>query len=485
MFRLLIRLGGISLFLVAMFWSAPSCSSESECKFDADCPTLNSRCVSGSCIEQEASPGESTSPDGPPVQVECQDGHQKLCYSGGDTNPQGICRVGKQFCQNNKWGPCVDEVTPKDSEDCNGLDDNCNGTVDEGCDCKPQENKDCYTGPAGTDGKGLCTKGKQTCASSGKWGPCEGSVSPTTEECNNSDDDCDGSVDEDLSQPCYSGKSGTEGVGACKGGKKLCIQGKWDTKCTDEVAPTTEICNNNVDDDCDGTVDEATGRAVSFTGNNQYIQVSHNNELNLTGSFTIELWYNTSGLGSRALMILVNKHKYKVDDSGYHLKITSGNLCKFSWWRPNDGDEIDLGACPVNKWAHIALVYDKRTNKIRFYVDGKLSKDFAPKAINLERNSFPLVFGTETNSANDVGFRGKLASVRISRFARYSGATIATPCTFTNDNSTVGLWNLDDGGGKQVKDLSALKNDGTLVGPVWDSGRSCNSAKQGEGCSAQ
>ncbi|TNE49699.1 MAG: LamG domain-containing protein [Deltaproteobacteria bacterium] len=484
MFRLFLRWGIVPLLIWAVLSNVGGCSGDSECKFDADCPTLNSRCVSGSCVEQEATSSEVNSPDDPPVQLECQDGHQKTCYTGSGS-PQGVCRSGKQFCENNKWGPCVDEVTPKDSEECNGLDDNCDGTVDEGCDCKPGATKPCYTGPAGTEGKGLCKEGSLTCDSSGKWGACQGSVAPTTEECNNADDDCDGTVDEELTQPCYSGPQGTQDVGRCKAGQKKCVQGKWEETCSGEVKPNTEICGNNVDDDCDGTVDESSGRSLSFSGANQYVEIPHNEELNLKGSFTIELWYNSPGPGSKPLMILVNKHKYKVDDSGYHLKITQGNVCKFSWWRPNDGDEIVLGNCPTNQWTHIAFVYDKQNNKFRFYVGGSLIKEATPKAINLERNSFPLVLGTETNSASNIHFQGKMASIRISRFARYSGATISTTCVFANDNSTVGLWNLDDGGGSQVKDLSALSNDGKIVGPSWDTGRSCNAANQGEGCSPQ
>src|SRR4029079_4796101 len=54
--------------------------------------------------------------------------------------------------------------------------------------------RSCYTGPAGSLGKGICTAGVQTCLN-GTWGVCVGEVTPQTEVCNELDDDCDGIVD--------------------------------------------------------------------------------------------------------------------------------------------------------------------------------------------------------------------------------------------------------------------------------------------------
>lgn len=59
--------------------------------------------------------------------------------------------------------------------------------------CTPQSIQDCYDGPAGTVGVGVCTAGQQTCMDDGTWGPCEGQVLQGTETCASDDDeDCDG-----------------------------------------------------------------------------------------------------------------------------------------------------------------------------------------------------------------------------------------------------------------------------------------------------
>ena len=61
----------------------------------------------------------------------CTEGTTQSCASPG--NPLiGACRAGTRVCSGGVWGPCS-EVLPAASEDCNGLDDNCNGMIDEGC----------------------------------------------------------------------------------------------------------------------------------------------------------------------------------------------------------------------------------------------------------------------------------------------------------------------------------------------------------------
>lgn len=54
---------------------------------------------------------------------------------------------------------------------------------------------------------------------------------------------------------CYGGADGTEGVGLCRGGTRVCVNGFYGV-CRDEVVPVADVCND-VDDDCDGRSDEA------------------------------------------------------------------------------------------------------------------------------------------------------------------------------------------------------------------------------------
>jgi hypothetical protein len=135
----------------------------------------------------------------------------------------------------------------------------CDLDAAEGCEC-PQDG---MTRACGSD-VGVCTTGVQTCQN-GFWGLCDGSVPGFAERCDTTDNDCDGTADEDfplLGQVC------AVGVGACaRSGAEVCTADELGTECSVEPgAPTTERCTNNTDDDCDGATDEgfpSIGQACS------------------------------------------------------------------------------------------------------------------------------------------------------------------------------------------------------------------------------
>ena len=116
-------------------------------------------------------------------------------------------------------------------------------------DCEPGDvDPACYEGPGNTRGEGLCTDGSRTCQEDGVWGPCLGQVLPELEICGNElDEDCNGSlVAEDLD-----GDGWTTCDNDCCDDELIgCLDAEF-------VNPGAfEVEGNELDDDCDGEVDE-------------------------------------------------------------------------------------------------------------------------------------------------------------------------------------------------------------------------------------
>ncbi|MDJ0785896.1 MAG: MopE-related protein [Myxococcota bacterium] len=157
----------------------------------------------------------------------------------------GECAAtGALICSGDGSGTVCDATpgTPQ-AEICDGLDNDCDGTSDEG---NPGGGGSCETGQPG-----ICAPGTFTCSGGGLV--CEPDASAGAELCNGQDDDCDGSVDEGFGL----GSSCQVGVGECAASGSLVCSGDGSGTVCDATpgTPQAEICDG-LDNDCDGTSDE-------------------------------------------------------------------------------------------------------------------------------------------------------------------------------------------------------------------------------------
>jgi hypothetical protein len=107
---------------------------------------------------------------------------------------------------------------------------------------------------------------------SGRWGECQLPYDPESlvEICNDGlDNDCDGLTDEDcLCVPGDTQTCGTD-VGECVAGTMSCLDdASWDDECVGALGPTSEICDGR-DNDCDGATDFVSSIDFGWSGDRQ------------------------------------------------------------------------------------------------------------------------------------------------------------------------------------------------------------------------
>lgn len=177
----------------------------------------------------------------------------------------GMCRPGVRTCESGTLSAaCIGEVLPT-AEVCDGaLDENCDGNIDEGCSCVDGTTVTCRPELS----VGECRPGTATCAG-GTLGACEGFREPVAETCNGRDDDCDGDTDEDAGMVFYRDFDG-DGFGTPSDSRTACAMPAGyvgnDDDCDDmrgsRNPSATEGCNG-FDDNCDGQVDETSCEACA------------------------------------------------------------------------------------------------------------------------------------------------------------------------------------------------------------------------------
>ena len=159
-------------------------------------------------------------------------------------------------------GDCNDadmSIRPGIAEICDGtIDHNCNGVPDPvDCMCTNGATQPCS---GGTD-VGPCNRGLQTC-SGGTWGACVGRVDPGTETCNGADDDCDDSTDEGVQSTYYRDADG-DGRGTTATSMRACSAPTGYVTSSDDCNDSCATCYpgraetcDSLNNDCDAATDE-------------------------------------------------------------------------------------------------------------------------------------------------------------------------------------------------------------------------------------
>ena len=264
---------------------------------EASCDEGGDRCASMCPVPDADGDGVASTACGG---IDCDDsdpnrfpGNPEVCDSSHDedcdptTVGEDLDRDGypsTECCNGSECGGDCDDtragVSPSATDGCGGGDENCDGRLDD-------EPDSIFYRDADSDNYGDPTDTVMRCALPAGYtvraGDCDDNPldddplgvpanernEGRTELCNDVDDDCDGTIDEQpdgvgpcdctapgAGRPCGLVDPSLDGVGACSLGTQVCDAGTWGT-CIGAVLPATEICDG-VDNDCDGASDEGT-----------------------------------------------------------------------------------------------------------------------------------------------------------------------------------------------------------------------------------
>jgi len=220
-----------------------------QCNYNNDSDGV---CIFGeiSAIDGDCDPPASYISGEGPSNGGCGDSLDNDCDGNTDENcpcdylgeSQGVCGTAS----NNSSGVCQQPAgysSAADESDCNdGLDNNCDGTVDDGCPCDLFNDPDGVCAGAGTILNGGSCGGNPP----GTYAATEGSGN-----CDGLDNDCDGVTDEGC--PCdYLGID----VGVCNNGGTIQSNGSCSQPSNYNSGGDETTCDGSDDNNCDGVVDD-------------------------------------------------------------------------------------------------------------------------------------------------------------------------------------------------------------------------------------
>lgn len=207
----------------------------------------------------------------------------------------------------------------------------------------------------------------------------------------------------------------------------------------------------------------ASASALTLDGTSSHVVIQDDPALDVTDTFTIEMWVKADGAGT-----LVSKDGSGGHDTtgAYNLELTDSGGGLFGLTYETNNRENSLSVADVvtaGEWHHVAVSFDH--GAVSLYVDGtevgSRADTPAPYVLNTD-----LLIGRRGYENDERYFKGQIDDVRLWDTARHETEiqTYMNQQLMGMEAGLAGNWTFDEADGVTVVDRSANGNDGTIQG---------------------
>lgn len=154
-------------------------------------------------------------------------------------------------------------------------------------------------------------------------------------------------------------------------------------------------------------------QAMSFDGNDDYLEITHGSSLDITGQISYAFWLKAPSGQSESDPFIMSKDIEQIEA---HIQASTGeNSMRFI---PTDGVYLDTGSDTIgyDVWNHWALTYDSSGNVAKIYKNGEsisfTNNGTNPVGQNLTTTTSNLKIGVRDSSISNP-LEGNLQGIRI------------------------------------------------------------------------
>ncbi|MBN2422618.1 hypothetical protein JXB41_05295 [Candidatus Woesearchaeota archaeon] len=279
--------------------------------------------------------------------------------------------------------------------------------------------------------------------------------------------------------------------------RDLVLYWNFDDNSTSRAYDQSAYSNDGANKDVEWTTSGYRGGGMYFDNtSNKYVQVQNKGSVQVTGAMTVSAWVYPTLMPQGTGAMIVTTYDYDsiiANTRGVYFGGGYGTNDNFVFSVYNSTGNVSViyepgfFAANINKWTHVVGVFNPG-NYLRFYIDGVLAgEDTSDVPDHIAYSSVPLRIGLRADNTVQGMWNGTIDEVKI-----YSRALTEAEISdeynksvhnytenyidlsWTDRDSDDGLvlyMPLEEGTGTRTDDLSRMKNDGTITGTEWTSGK--------------